>query len=196
MSDLPVRAMPRPIRLVIVVAIAALVVVLVLAFRRDPHDIRTGTVGKPAAAFTLQKLDGSGTLTLDDAKGKVTVVNFFASWCIPCKQENPDLVRVYERYRASDVAFIGVLYQDSRDSGLKYVKDNGVTWPTAIDDDGRVAFAYGVFGIPETYFIDASGVIQGRHIGPIDESTLVTAIDCLRSKSLGPDCLRPKGAAK
>lgn len=188
--------MPRPVRLGIVIAIAALVVVLVLAFRRDPHDIRTGTVGRPAAAFRLQKLDGTGTLALDDAKGKVTVVNFFASWCIPCKQENPDLVRVYERYRASDVAFIGVLYQDSRDSGLKYVKDNGVTWPTASDDDGQVAFAYGVFGIPETYFIDAEGVIQGRHIGPIDEATLVTAIDCLRSKAPSADCVRAKAATR
>ena len=188
--------MPRFVRLGIVIAIAALVVVLVLAFRRDPHDIRTGTVGKPAAAFTLQKLDGTGTLALDDAKGKVTVVNFFASWCIPCKRENPDLVRVYERYRAGDVAFIGVLYQDSRDSGLKYVRDNGVTWPTASDDNGQVAFAYGVFGIPETYFIDAAGVIQGRHIGPIDEATLVTAIDCLRSKTPSADCFRPKAASR
>src|ERR1700682_1321302 len=97
----------RTVRVGIVIAIAALVVVLLLAFRRDPHDIRTGTVGKPAAAFTLQKLDGSGTLRLDDARGKITVVNFFASWCIPCKQENPALVRVYERYRSSsDVAFL------------------------------------------------------------------------------------------
>jgi cytochrome c biogenesis protein CcmG/thiol:disulfide interchange protein DsbE len=187
----------RTVRLGVVIAIAALVVVLLLAFRRDPHDIRTGTVGKPAAAFTLQKLDGTGALRLDDARGKITVVNFFASWCIPCKQENPALVRVYERYRSSgDVAFLGVLYQDSRDSGLAYVRDNGVVWPTASDDDGRVAFAYGVFGIPETYFIDAAGVIQGRHIGPIDESTLVTAIDCLRSKSTSTDCLRAKAATR
>lgn len=194
--DSPVRAMPRAVRLTIVVAIALLVVVLVLAFRRDPHDIRTGTVGKPAAAFTLQKLDATGALSLDDAKGKVTIINFFASWCIPCKQENPALVRVYERYRASDVVFIGVLYQDSRDSGLKYVKDNGVTWPTASDDDGRVAFAYGVFGIPETFFIDADGIIQGRHIGPIDEATLVTAIDCLRAKTRSTDCLRAKAVTR
>jgi cytochrome c biogenesis protein CcmG/thiol:disulfide interchange protein DsbE len=176
--------LPQIARYAAIVAIGALVVVLILAFRRDPHDVRTGTVGKPAAAFSVPKLDGAGTLTLDDAKGKVTIVNFFASWCIPCKQENPDLVRVYERYRASDVVFIGVLYQDSRDSGLKYVKDNGVTWPTGSDDDGRVAFAYGVFGIPETYFIDADGIIQGRHIGPIDEATLVTAIDTLRLRSV------------
>ena len=189
--------LPRALRLGVVVAIAALVIVLLLAFRRDPHDIRTGTVGKPAAAFTLQKLDGTGMLSMSDNHGKVTVVNFFASWCIPCKQENPALVRVYERYRgSSDVAFLGVLYQDSRDSGLAYVKDNGVVWPTASDDDGRVAFAYGVFGIPETYFIDSEGVIQGRHIGPIDESTLVTAIDCLRSKSTSTDCLRAKAATR
>lgn len=196
MMDSPVRAMPRAVRLTIVVAIAALVVVLVLAFRRDPHDIRTGTLGKPAAAFTLQELDGTGALSLDDAKGKVTIINFFASWCIPCKQENPALVRVYERYRGSDVVFIGVLYQDSRDNGLKYVKDNGVTWPTASDDDGRVAFAYGVFGIPETFFIDADGIIQGRHIGPIDEATLVTAIDCLRAKTRSTDCLRAKAVTR
>ena len=194
--DSPARAMPRAVRLIVVIAIAALVVVLVLAFRRDPHDIRTGTIGKPAAAFTLQRLDGSGALRLDDARGKVTIINFFASWCIPCKQENPALVRVYERYRASDVVFIGVLYQDSRDNGLKYVKDNGVTWPTASDDDGRVAFAYGVFGIPETFFIDVDGIIQGRHIGPIDEATLVAAIDCLRSKFPSGQCVREKAVTR
>ena len=175
--------MPRWLRLGVVFAIAALVVVLILAFRRDPHDIRTGTVGKPAAAFTVQKLDGSGSVALDEARGRVTVVNFFASWCIPCKEENPALLRAYERYRSSDVVFLGVLYQDSRDSGLKYINDNGVTWPTGSDDDGRVAFAYGVFGIPETYFIGADGVIAGRHIGPIDDTTLTNAIDTLRAQA-------------
>ena len=94
---------------------------------------------------------------------------------------------MYERYSASrDVVFLGVLYQDSRDSGLAYVNDNGVVWPTASDDDGRVAFAYGVFGIPETYFIDATGVIQGRHIGPIDETTLTNAIETLRARAAKP----------
>src|SRR5207247_9288401 len=119
-------------------------------------------IGKPPAGVSLQTLDGSGTFAYAPSDGKVTVINFFASWCIPCKEENPALVRVYERYRSSDVVFVGVLYQDTRDSGLKYVKDNGVTWPTASDDDGRVAFSYGVFGIPETYFIGAAGIIAGR----------------------------------
>ena len=175
--------MTRWLRFAAVVGVGALVVVLVLAFRRDPHDLRTGTVGKPAAAFTLDKLDGSGPMTVAVDQNKVIVVNFFASWCVPCKQENPALVRVYERYRDSDVVFIGVLYQDTADSGLRYVKDNGVAWPTVNDDQGRVAFQYGVFGIPETYFIGRDGVIAGRHIGPIDETTLVNGIEAMRAKA-------------
>jgi cytochrome c biogenesis protein CcmG, thiol:disulfide interchange protein DsbE len=175
--------MPRLVRFAIVAIIAALVVVLVLAFRQDPHDLRTGTVGKPAAAFALQKLDGTGQMQITPGGAKVIVVNFFASWCIPCKQENPALVRVYERYRNSDVEFIGVLYQDSQDAGLKYVRDNGVVWPTLNDDQGRTAFSYGVFGIPETYFIGPDGIIAGRHIGPIDETTLVNGIESLRVKA-------------
>ena len=178
--------MSRWIRLAAVIGVAALVVVLVLAFRRDPHDLRTGTVGKPAAAFTLDKLDGTGQLSIAVNENKVVVLNFFASWCIPCKEENPTLVRVYERYRASDVVFVGVLYQDTRDSGLKYVRDNGIAWPTVDDSEGRVAFSYGVFGIPETYFIGKDGVIAGRHIGPIDETTLVNGIEALRTKASTP----------
>ena len=175
--------MTRWLRLAIVVGIGALVIVLVLAFQRDPRDLRTGTVGKPAAGFTLQTLDGSGSFSVTPGDGKVVVVNFWASWCIPCKQENPALVRVYERYRLSDVVFVGVLYQDAADAGLKYVKDNGVAWPTVNDDQGRVAFQYGVFGIPETYFIGRDGVIAGRHIGPIDETTLVNGIESMRAKA-------------
>lgn len=175
--------MPRWVRLSIVVGITALVVVLMLAFRRDPQDIRTGTLNKPAAAFTAERLNGSGRLSLSDYAGKVVILNFWASWCIPCKEENPALVRVWERYRTSDVVLIGIVYQDSLESARRYVRDNGVTWPTVTDEDGRIAFAYGVFGIPETYFIGPDGVVAGRHIGPIDEATLVAAIDSLRTKA-------------
>jgi cytochrome c biogenesis protein CcmG/thiol:disulfide interchange protein DsbE len=161
-------------------AIVALVVTLTLAFRRDPHDIRTGTVGKPAPAFTLSRLDGGAPLSLSQYAGRAVVLNFWASWCIPCKQENPALVRAYERYRTSDVVIIGILYQDSTDSGRAYVRDLGVLWPTVADEDGRVSLSYGVFGIPETYFIGADGVIAGRHIGPIDEQTLITGIEAIR----------------
>ena len=114
----------------IALAIVALVVTLALAFRRDPHDIRTGTVGKAAPAFTLSRLDGAGPISLSQYAGKVVVLNFWASWCVPCKQENPALVRVYERYRGSDVVLIGIDYQESADGGLAYVRRMGISWPT------------------------------------------------------------------
>ena len=144
---------------------------------------RTGTVGKPAPAFTLERLDGSGEVALADFSGKVVVVNFFASWCLPCTQENPTLVRVYERYRGSDVVLIGVNLQESREDGLAYVQRMGMSWATLADDDGRVVLSYGVFGPPETFFIGRDGIIEGRHIGPIDETTLVKAIEELRGQA-------------
>ncbi|HZP94884.1 MAG TPA: TlpA disulfide reductase family protein [Candidatus Limnocylindria bacterium] len=168
------------LRVTVILAMAALVTVLALAFRRDPSDIRTGTVGKPAAAFDLELLDGGGRVSLEQLKGKVVVINFWASWCIPCKQENPTLVRVWERYRGSDVMLIGIVYQDSRDAALEYTRRLGNTWPSGLDDNGRTAFAYGVFGIPETFFIGRDRVIAGRHIGPIDDETLINGIESLR----------------
>ena len=173
----------RVARIAVVVVILGLVVTLALAFRRDPHDIRTGTVNKPAPAFTLGRLDGSGQVSLADYSGKVVVVNFFASWCLPCIQENPALVRVYERYRSSDVVMLGINFQESRENGLAYVQRMGISWTSVADDDGRVALSYGVFGPPETFFIGSDGIIAGRHIGPIDEETLVTAIEKLRGQA-------------
>lgn len=161
-------------------AVVALIVVLALGFRRDPHDIRSAAVGKPAPAFALPALDGPGTVALEELRGKVVVVNFFASWCVPCREEHVALVRVWERYRTADVVLVGILYQDSVDSGREFTRRLGTTWPTAIDDRGRTALGFGVLGVPETFFIDAAGVIQGRHIGPIDEATLVRGIDTLR----------------
>jgi DsbE subfamily thiol:disulfide oxidoreductase len=174
---------PRWLRYSIVAGIAALTVVLMLSFRFDPRDIRTGTVGKPAAAFTADKLDGSGQLSLSQYAGKIVVLNFFASWCPPCKVENPALLRVWERYRTSDVVIIGIVYNDSTDKAREYVRTNGVTWPTVQDGDGRIAFAYGAHAPPETYFIGRDGIIAGRHIGEITEQVLVSGIDELRAQA-------------
>ncbi len=172
----------RIVRGAIVLALVALVLVLALGFRRDPSDIRTGTVGHPAPAFDLERLDAPGRIRLSDLAGKVVVVNFFASWCVPCKEEAPALVRMWERYRTSGVVFVGIVYQDAPDAAKAFHDRLGQTWPAALDDNGRTALAFGVFGIPETYFIGTDGVIAGRHIGPIDEATLMRGIEALRSK--------------
>jgi cytochrome c biogenesis protein CcmG/thiol:disulfide interchange protein DsbE len=172
--------MKRVARYTAVALILGLALVLTLAFRRDPHDIKTGTVGKPAPAFILRSLTDGTSVSLDQYKGKIVVLNFWASWCIPCKEENPALTNVWERYRGTDVVLLGVVFQDSADAARTYTTRLGNTWTSAIDGDGQVALRYGVFGPPETYFIGADGIIAGRHIGPIDESTLLTGIDTLR----------------
>ncbi len=172
--------MRRIARYAAVALILGLALTLTLAFRRDPHDIRTGTVGKPAPAFTLPNLDGTGTISLERYKGKVVVLNFWASWCVPCKEENPALTDFWERYRGTNVVLLGVVFQDSTNAAREYTARLGNTWPTAVDESGQVALSYGVFGPPETYFIGADGVIAGRHIGPIDAATLINGVETLR----------------
>jgi cytochrome c biogenesis protein CcmG, thiol:disulfide interchange protein DsbE len=174
----------RALRLTVALVLVGLVVVLANGFRRDPRDIRTATIGQTAPAFDLERLDQTGRLRLADHAGKVVVVNFFASWCLPCKEEAPALVRMWERYRSANVVFVGIVYQDSPEAARAFHQRMGQTWPIAMDDSGRTAIAFGVFGIPETYFIRPDGVIAGRHVGTIDEETLRRAIDAIRPLSL------------
>lgn len=175
----------RPVNAVLAVVAVVVVIVVVaslaLGFRRDPKDIKTGTVGRPAPAFSLPALDGSGPIALESYRGRTVILNFWASWCVPCKVENPTLIRVWERYRAApDFVMIGIVYQDTVEAAREYTARLGNTWPSVVDADGRTAIAYGVFGIPETYFIRPDGVIAGRHIGAIDEQTLVNGIEAIR----------------
>jgi len=129
----------RIARYAAVALILGLAVVLTLAFRRDPHDIKTGTVGKPAPAFALPSLADGSTVSLDQYKGKIVVLNFWASWCIPCKEENPALADAWERYRDSDVVIVGIVFQDSKDAARDYTARLGNTWTSVVDDDGQVS---------------------------------------------------------
>lgn len=172
---------------VVVIVLAAVITVLAVSFRRDPRDIRSAAVGKPAPAFTLELLNGQGQLSLADYRGRVVIVNFWASWCVPCKQENPALAAVWERYRASaDFVMIGIVYQDSVDAAREYTRRMGNAWQSVLDPDGRTAFAYGVYGIPETFFITPDGQVAGRHVGAIDQTTLVNGIEAIRRPAPTP----------
>ncbi|MGH2378790.1 MAG: TlpA family protein disulfide reductase [Candidatus Limnocylindria bacterium] len=166
------------------IALAVIVVVLATGFRRDQRDIRTGTVGKPAPLFELPLAEGGGRLRLADelAAGKVVVLNFFASWCVACREEHPSLVRVWERYRTSDVLFVDIVYQDTPENAIAYRREMGGDWPLVLDPGTRTALAYGVFGVPEKFFIGRDGVIAGRHIGAIDEATMIVGIEAIRAK--------------
>ena len=125
----------------------------------------------PAPAFTLPKLDGSGDLALESLRGKTVVLNFWASWCGPCKDETPLLQKGWERWQGKDVVFVGVDVKDFRADARSFVRRFGVTYPNVYDGKGSTVGRYGVTGFPETYFLDALGRVVYRIAGPVDEAS-------------------------
>ena len=132
----------------------------------------------PARDFTLELLDGD-TLTLSDLRGKVVMVDFWASWCTPCRQEAPVLEQVYQEYDRAEVEFIGVNIWDLEDNAPQYVADFGLTYPSGVDAPGAIAIDYGVRGIPEKFFIGRDGVVRQKFVGPMRPGPLRETLDNL-----------------
>ena len=145
-----------------------------LGINNDFGEVRIAQ--EPARAFSLELMDGS-TLTLLDLRGKVVMINFWASWCPPCRQEAPDLVEVYREYADQPVEFVGVDIWDRPEDALKYIDQYGVNYPNGVDDKGIIAIDYGVRGIPETFFINSQGVLVKKFVGPINAATLRVVLD-------------------
>lgn len=121
--------------------------------------------GVRAPVFTAPKF-GGGTLGLADLRGKGVVMNFFASWCIPCRAEAPDLEKTYQKYRARGIIFLGVdLQQDDWDDAADFLKTFGTSYPAVRDVTGEIARKYQLVGLPTTYFIDEAGMIRAKFIG-------------------------------
>ena len=127
-------------------------------------------------------LYGGGNFSLAEQRGKVVVVNFWASWCIPCREEAPMLERVWKRYKDRGVVFIGVDYVDTETEALKFLKEFGITYPNGPDIGTETSRRYRIQGVPETYFVGKDGILRGNRIGPIDEATLVAKLEELLKK--------------
>jgi cytochrome c biogenesis protein CcmG/thiol:disulfide interchange protein DsbE len=140
-----------------------LVTSLLAACTSSPSDGGTG-IGHPAPATVGMTLDGA-TYDLSAERGHPVVVNFWASWCVPCRSEFPVIEQGLKTHASDGLTVVGVLFKDSATPARTFVDSFGATWPSITDPSGSLATAYRVVAPPQTYFVDASGVIRGMQIG-------------------------------
>ncbi len=169
----------------VIVAIAMLTSLLAFGLGRDPDIVRSALVGKPAPAFELPLLSGIGSLKLSDLRGQVVVLNFWASWCADCRVEHQTLAAAWDRYRDQGVALIGVDFQDSTPAARAFASELGMDWPLVIDQASKAALAYGVYGVPETFFIARDGTVGSRVVGPVSYAHLTDEITRLQGAEAG-----------
>ena len=172
------------IALVLAVPVIAL---FAFGFTRNPSEIPSPLPGRTAPPFTLAVLTpGAGsqarvpgdTIRLGDLAGKVVVMNFWASWCLPCRTEHAALSEAATYYSDRPTQFIGVLYNDQPQAGIGWINEmGGMTYPAVTDDQSRTAIDYGLYGVPETFVIDAAGRVAYKHLGPITGDVLRRVID-------------------
>ncbi len=135
----------------------------------------------PAPDFTLQTLDGE-SVSLSDYRGKLVMINFWASWCPPCNSEMPDLQSYYEKHKDEDFIILGVNYEDSPDKVQAFVEKYGVTFPILLDSEGQVANLFGIQGLPTSFFVDKEGNVLGYQPGPVTKEMLEDGITPLLQK--------------
>ncbi len=158
----------------IIVLIVILVFILLLGYAIFGSRVTTKSsplIGKEAPEFSLRLFDGND-LKLSDLKGKTVLLNFWASWCIPCREEARALENSWQKYKDKDVVFVGVNVWDDNSNALNYMNKFGAAYPHGTDPDEEIQVDYGVGGVPETYFIDPSGYIRDKFTGPLTEQII------------------------
>lgn len=153
--------------LVFFVAATAVVGILAKGLLLDPKRVPSTMVDKPAEAFTLELLQGKdlqpsfsqGKIELAALKGRPVVLNFWASWCVSCREEAREFQTFWEKHREEGVIVLGVAIQDTPEAALEFARAFGKTYALGLDTDGKAAIGYGVTGVPETFFIDRQGIV-------------------------------------
>jgi cytochrome c biogenesis protein CcmG, thiol:disulfide interchange protein DsbE len=180
----PARTSYRRRTLLGVVAVVVLVVgaclLLATGLGQGNAVAKSPLVGRRAPGFALPALPGTGAaVRLSALRGQVVLVNFWASWCTECRNEQADLNRLWARYRDAGVVVVGVDFQDAVGDARDFVARTGATYPVVADRRSQTALAYGVRGIPETYLVGPDGRLVDRVIGAVDPDRLGRRIDAL-----------------
>jgi len=141
-----------------------------------PQAMKAGKT-VPAPGFSFERLDRDGRLSLESLRGKVVVINFWASWCGPCKEEAPALEAAWRRHRNRGVVVVGVDVEDVASDARRFARENGLTYPLVHDGAGKTIERYGLTGLPETFFVRRDGKIVPKQVaGRIDEEELEEGI--------------------
>jgi cytochrome c biogenesis protein CcmG/thiol:disulfide interchange protein DsbE len=149
---------------------------LAAGLRLNPREVPSPLIGKPVPAFRLAQLHaGDKTISPEDLRGKVWLLNVWASWCVSCKQEHPVLI---DLDRQKTITIVGLNYKDDRAAAITWLTQHGGDpyAVSAVDADGRVGIDFGVYGVPETFLIDKNGIIRYKHIGPVTSEAIKTKI--------------------
>lgn len=175
--------------------VAPLLYLLAFGLTRDARELPSMMVGKPSPDFVLQTLDGK-TLTRESLKGRPFVINFWATWCGPCFFEHGVFKEVSERYAKEHteerVEFLGVVYQDKKEAVEMFLKEYGTPFTVGLDPVSKMAIAFGVGGIPETFFVDAAGVIRSKFTGVLSVPQLEMQLEKLvKTSEEGPPEVGP-----
>jgi cytochrome c biogenesis protein CcmG/thiol:disulfide interchange protein DsbE len=166
-----------------------LIALFAYGFTRNPAEIPSPLPGRQAPPFSLAVLargDDSlsrnigDTLSLRALAGKIVVLNFWASWCLPCRTEHAALSEAARYYADKPTQFIGVLYNDRPEAGIRWIADmGGMSYPAVTDAESHTAIDYGLYGVPETFIIDRKGRVAHKELGPITGAVLRRVIDSL-----------------
>ena len=180
----PARS-PRPLRWVALgLAVLVIAFLAVLATRKSAEQSAADSplLGKPAPEVIGEGIDGS-TVRLSQMRGRYVVLNFFASWCIPCQREHDDLLRFQEAHReAGDATVLAVTFNDELEDARRFFERRGGDWPVVADDRGKVSLDFGVRGPPESFLISPEGIVLTRIIGEVEYDALESLV--LRAKAL------------
>jgi len=166
----------------VLAGIAVVVGLFAYGFTVDPKLVQSPLIGKPAPDFTVTRLGGGETLHLAELRGTPVILNFWASWCVACRDEAALLEKAHRRYglESGDVRVIGIAIQDRPEAARAFAERYGKTYFLALDGEaGDIALNYGLYGVPETFFIDRDGVIHHKQVGPVTWEGLVTQVNAM-----------------